>query len=158
MLAGRLGASPSADAIARATALRRDLAARIFAAVRPTTVATLTALRAAGWRLGLVSNATADSAEVWPRCALAGILDVAIFSAEAGVARPDRAIYLRAARGLGVEPAECVFVGDGAEDELAGAAALGMTVIRTTEFADNDPAWTGPTIAALSELPSLLRR
>jgi putative hydrolase of the HAD superfamily len=158
ILAERLGGSPSEDAVARASALRRDLAARIFAAVPPTTTAALTALRAGGWRLGLVSNATADSAEAWPRCALAGILDVAVFSAEAGVAKPDRAIYLRATGGLGVEPAECVYVGDGADDELAGAAALGMAVIRTTEFADNDPAWTGPTIGAMSELPSLLRR
>jgi putative hydrolase of the HAD superfamily len=157
ILAERIGGSPSGDAVARATELRRDMAARILAAVPATTVATLTALRAAGWRLGLVSNATADSAEAWPRSVLAGIFDVAVFSADAGVAKPDRAIYLGATRGLGVEPGECVYVGDGAEDELAGAAALGMAAIRTTEFADNDPAWTGPTIAALTELPSRLR-
>lgn len=156
ILAERLGGSPSDDAVVRATALRRGLAARIFAAVPPTTVATLTALRDAGWRLGLVSNATADSAEVWRSSALADLFDVAIFSIDLGVAKPDRAIYLAATGGLGVGPADCVYVGDGADDELAGAAALRMAVIRTTEHADNDPAWTGPTISALTELPALL--
>jgi putative hydrolase of the HAD superfamily len=50
-----------------------------------------------------------------------------------------------------VPPAACVYVGDGADEELAGATALGMRAIRTTEHADSDPAWTGPTITTLPE-------
>ena len=43
--------------------------------------------------------------------------------------KPEPEIYLRTAEALGVEPADCFFVGDGANDELAGAARVGMTPV-----------------------------
>jgi putative hydrolase of the HAD superfamily len=157
LLSERVGGRPSADSIARAARHRRDLGARILAAVTPTTLDVLDRLRYHGARLALVSNATADTAEVWPHSALAARFDVAVFSCDVGVAKPEPAIYLTAVEGLGATPAECVYVGDGSSDELIGAAALGMTVVRTTEFSDSDPSWRGRTIAGLSELlPSRL--
>jgi HAD superfamily hydrolase (TIGR01509 family) len=39
-----------------------------------------------------------------------------------GAAKPDRAIYAAAAEDLGIEPARLLFVDDGSDDELAGAA------------------------------------
>ncbi|MGC5017004.1 HAD family hydrolase [Micromonospora sp. DT47] len=157
ILAGRLGGTPPDDVVARAGSLRRALARRVLDSVPPTTLDTLDALRAAGHRLALVSNATSETAEAWPQSRLARRLDAAIFSCELGVAKPDRAIYLAAAGRLGVAPGDCVFVGDGSDGELAGAAALGMTVLRTTEHNDTDPTWDGPVIASLTELPALLR-
>ena len=156
ILAGGLGAEPTDAQVEEAVALRQGLAVRVLAAVPSSTVDTLRSLRAAGWRTGLVSNATADAAEAWPASPLSPLIDAAVFSCEVGLAKPAPGIYLSATEALGAEPAECVFVGDGADDELAGAAALGMTVIRTLEYHDNDPAWRGPTIAALPELPARL--
>jgi putative hydrolase of the HAD superfamily len=156
ILAGRLGAEPTEAQVADAVALRHRLAARVLSDVPPSTMDTLRSLRAAGWRTGLVSNATADAAQAWPGSPLSTLIDAAAFSCEVGMAKPDPGIYLSAIGALGAEPAECVFVGDGADQELAGAAALGMTVIRTVEYHDNDPAWPGPTIAALPELPARL--
>ena len=43
--------------------------------------------------------------------------------------KPEPEIYLRTARALDVEPADCFFVGDGANDELAGAERVGMTPV-----------------------------
>jgi putative hydrolase of the HAD superfamily len=43
--------------------------------------------------------------------------------------KPEPEIYLRTAEALGVETAECFFVGDGANDELAGAERVGMTPV-----------------------------
>jgi putative hydrolase of the HAD superfamily len=157
VLAGRLGGSPSQAQVARAAALRHELAGRVLASVRPATIGVLDALRDAGCRLGLVSNATAETAEAWRVAALAKRFDVAVFSCDLGAAKPDRRIYLAAAEGLGAPPAECVYVGDGADGELAGAAALGMTVIRTTEHNDTDPSWPGAVVASLADLPRLLR-
>jgi putative hydrolase of the HAD superfamily len=156
ILAGRLGCSLSDDQVARAARLRRDLAARVLESVRPTTVGVLDALRDTGWRLGLVSNATAETAEAWRDSRLAGFFAAVVFSCDLGLAKPDREIYLAATEALGATPVECVYVGDGADGELAGAAALGMTVIRTTEYSDTDPAWLGPNIAALADLRHLL--
>ncbi|MEU2611879.1 HAD family hydrolase [Micromonospora sp. NPDC007271] len=156
VLAGQLGGAPTEEQVARAAAHRRELAARLLDSVAPETLAVLDALRADGHPLGLVSNATAEAAEAWRSSALARRFDVAVFSCEVGVAKPDPAIYRAAAERLGVRPTDCVFVGDGADGELAGAAAVGMTVIRTTEHNDTAPDWDGRELATLDELPALL--
>ncbi|MEH0845180.1 HAD-IA family hydrolase [Micromonospora sp. CPCC 205711] len=156
ILARRLGGTPTPDALSRAGSLRRELARRVLDSVSPATLDALDALRADGHRLGLVSNATSETAEAWPRSRLAARLDVAVFSCEIGVAKPDPASYLTATDRLGVAAGDCVFVGDGSDDELAGAAAVGMTVLRTTEHNDTDPTWDGPVIASVTELPALL--
>jgi putative hydrolase of the HAD superfamily len=156
ILAERAGGSPSQAQVAQAAAVRRALSRRVLSSVQPSTLDVLDSVRRAGYPLGLVSNATADTSESWPGTALAARFDVAVFSCEVGVAKPDPKIYLAATTALGAQPAECYYIGDGADSELAGAAALGMTVIRTTEHNDSDPSWTGTTITSVTELPGLL--
>jgi putative hydrolase of the HAD superfamily len=156
ILAGRLGVSPTAGQVARAAELRRALARRLLTGVSRSTLDALDGLRDNGHRLGLISNATSETAEAWPHTPLAARFDVAVFSATAGVAKPDPAIYRLAAAGLGTEPGACLFIGDGADDELDGASAAGMTPIRTTEHRDGLPAWPGRTIADLGALQKSL--
>ncbi|MEV4141512.1 HAD family hydrolase [Dactylosporangium sp. NPDC049742] len=152
ILAGRLGVTPAEDAVARAAAHRRALARRVLDAAGPATLEALDALRAGGARLALVSNATSEAAEAWPACVLAPRFDVAVFSSVLGVGKPDPRIYLAAADALGADPADCVYVGDGADGELAGATAVGMRVVRTVEHKDTDPTWPGPVIRTLRDL------
>jgi putative hydrolase of the HAD superfamily len=71
---------------------------------------------------------------------LSQYFEVTAFSAEVGSAKPGAAIYLAACKGLGVDPAECVYVADGSDNELPGAVSLGMYAVRTTEDANSDPA------------------
>lgn len=156
IMAGRLGRTPSPEQVRRAAAVRRELAGRVLSSASDSTLEVLDGLRAAGYRLGLTSNASAETAEAWPGTGLASRFDAAMFSCELGVAKPDQRIYLAAMTALGAQPADCFYVGDGADGELAAAAALGLTVFRTTQHVDNDPTWPGPTIAALTELPDLL--
>lgn len=156
ILAERAGGSPSPAQVTQAAAVRRALARRVLSAVQPSKLRVLDALRSAGYRLGLVSNATADTSESWPGSALAARFDVAVFSCEVGAAKPDQRIYLAATTALGAQPAECYYVGDGADSELAGAAALGMTAVRTTEHNNSDPSWPGITITSLAELETVL--
>jgi putative hydrolase of the HAD superfamily len=152
MVAGVIGARPTEAQVARAAKLRRDFAESALACVSKSTVDTLDTLRRNGYRLALISNATADSAEAWLTSTLAPRFDTALFSCAVGMAKPDPRIYRAAAARLATEPAQCLYVGDGADRELAGAAAVGMTVLRTTEFSDSDPGWPGATIASLAEL------
>lgn len=156
ILAGRAGGSPSPAQVARAAEVRRALARRVLSAVQSSTLDVLDTLRGTGYRLGLVSNATADAAESWPGSALAARFDVAVFSCQARVAKPDPRIYLAATTALGAKPADCYYIGDGADHELAGAAALGMTPVRTTQHNDSDPSWSGTSITSLSDLVTLL--
>lgn len=106
------------------------------------TIEALDELRRRRVRVGLVSNCTEDVAIAWPETELAPRFDVAVFSATAGVLKPDRRIYERAYTGLGVEPSECLFVGDGANDELPGARRVGMTPVLIHEEGQ-DPVWDG---------------
>lgn len=156
LLAGRLGGTPTGEQVTRAGEHRRALARRVLGSVAAATLDVLDALRADGHPLALISNATSETAEAWPRSPLARRFEVAVFSCDVGLAKPDPAIYRLAAERLGVRPAECVFVGDGADGELAGAAAVGMTVFRTTEHNDTDPSWGGPAFATLGDLPAVL--
>ncbi len=99
--------------------------ARFLASLRPT------------YGVALVSNA-------WPRACermrahwrLGGLYDALVFSCEAGVAKPDRDIYLLACQQLGVEPYETVFIDDSVENTDA-AARLGM---KTVLFKERDRA------------------
>lgn len=156
ILAGRLGVAPSDAAVARAVGIRCDLGSRLLADVKPATLDALDTLRANGFVLAVLSNTTAETTDLWPATALAARFDAAVFSPEVGVAKPDQRIYRAAADRLGVRADECWFVGDGADGELAGAAAAGMAVIRTTEFQDTDPAWPGERVGSLAELVSRL--
>jgi putative hydrolase of the HAD superfamily len=52
-----------------------------------------------------------------------------VLSCEVGLKKPDPAIYLLACERLGVQPAECAFVGDGGSHELDAAHSLGMLTL-----------------------------
>jgi putative hydrolase of the HAD superfamily len=56
------------------------------------------------------------------------LFDVAVISAEVGLHKPQPEIYLLAAKRLGVDPENCVFVDD-LRENCAGAEAVGMTAV-----------------------------
>jgi len=97
--------------------------------VRPYVLESLQKLRGLGMKLGLISNAGLDEIEAWPDSPLAPLFDAALFSCHEGLMKPNPAIYLRAADRLGVEPANCIFVGDGGSREHEGARAAGMRTV-----------------------------
>jgi putative hydrolase of the HAD superfamily len=78
-----------------------------------------------------------------------------------GCASPDPRIYRLALEQLDVEPAEALFVGDGANDELAGAERVGMRAILVHRPGE-EPAWPevrewpGPRITAIPDVLQLL--
>lgn len=117
-----------------------------------------------GWLLGLVSDASAETPQLWPTSPLSERIAVAVFSCQIGVRKPDPAIYRAATGGLGVAAQACVYVGDGGSGELAGATALGMTALMMRPQTDGEASaasddlepWSGPRIASLSELPAFL--
>lgn len=155
-LAGRLGGAPTEQAIELAARRRVEMARRSIVP-GDDSVRVLSTLRASGWRVGIVSNCTIDSAAVIHTTALADASDAVVLSCEVGLAKPDPAIYVLACERMGIDdPADCVFVGDGADRELRGADGLGMRVIQTTQFSRNDPTWPGERITTLTDLPPLL--
>ncbi|MCL1952930.1 MAG: HAD family hydrolase [Oscillospiraceae bacterium] len=120
--------------------LRRRVArfGRALTRVQPEILETLQALKARGCKLCLVSNADAIDVLHWVDSPLAPLFDEAIFSYRLGMLKPEPGIYLLAAQRLGVPPQECVFVGDGGSDELAGAKAVGMRAVQARHIAGRD--------------------
>lgn len=106
----------------------------IVTRAEPEILDTLRALKERGHGLCLVSNADAIDALPWTATPLAPLFDEAIFSCDVRMQKPDPGIYLLAAKRMGVEPKDCVFVGDGGSGELAGAKAVGMRTVQVRHF------------------------
>jgi putative hydrolase of the HAD superfamily len=112
----------------------------------------LAALRAAGLRIGLVSNSARDVHEFARHHGLD--VDAGISSFHHGRTKPHASIFRAVLDLLGVEPAEAAMVGDTIADDIEGARALGMRAIlldREGFYPDFEPR-----IATLKELPPLL--
>jgi putative hydrolase of the HAD superfamily len=168
----RRESGPLADALAEtcavfATSVPIDelIAARLAVTrtalvVRPDVERTLGDVRSRGYAIGLVSNCTEEVAIAWPDSPLAPLVDHAVFSATAGCMKPDARIYELACEGLSVGPSHCLFVGDGASDELRGAAAVGMTPVLFAEDGvtqwDGLESWSGARITAIPGVLGLL--
>jgi putative hydrolase of the HAD superfamily len=136
---------------------RLDMARRALVP-EPGVVPTLIELRRRGIAVGLISNCTEDVALVWNESPFAELVDVAVFSATAACMKPDRRIYELALTRLGREAAECLFVGDGANDELEGARNVGMTPVlfQNGRDASRWPALEGWSGLRVTEIPQVL--
>ena len=148
------------DLVDELVTLRRDSTLSLLEP-RPGALETLVELRAQGRRVGLITVCSEDVPDVWNQTPFADLFDATVFSCSVGLRKPDPRIYRLACEELGVEPDEAMFVGDGANDELAGAERLGMQAV-LVHRPDDDPAWDevrnwqGPRITAIPQVLSLL--
>ncbi len=112
----------------------------------------LAVLRAAGLRIGLVSNSARDVREFAQHHGLD--VDAGISSFHHGRTKPHASIFRAVLDLLGVAPAEAAMVGDTIADDVEGARALGMHAI----LLDRDGLHPGfePRLETLGKLPSLL--
>jgi putative hydrolase of the HAD superfamily len=117
-------------------------------------------LRKQGIKLGVITVCSEEVPAAWPDTDLAGLFDAETFSSSCGLMKPEPDIYLDNLRLLGVGADDAIFVGDGANDELAGAARVGMTpVLFAPNGEPNWPrlaGWTGLRIASLDEVLELV--
>lgn len=79
----------------------------------------------AGVRLAIVSNIALDIRPALQRWGIDSLLDAVILSYEVGYVKPDPRIFQLAADALGVDPTECLMIGDSQHDDVGGAV-LGM--------------------------------
>jgi putative hydrolase of the HAD superfamily len=162
-LAMRCGREPTPEQLSGACAERRS-GERTFAnLLRDDAVPTLRRLKEAGFPVGVVSDCTHELPECWPELPVAPLVDTVVFSVEMGKRKPHPSLYRAACAGLGVAPAEVVYVGDGGSNELTGARAVGMSAVRllTDDAADAlvydpEPDWKGPVISSLGGVVDLV--
>jgi putative hydrolase of the HAD superfamily len=160
-----LGLPSEEVGIAKATRVRLDLTRRSLRPL-PGAIETLTVLRDRGYKVGLISDCSAEVPLLWPGCLLAPLIDAPVFSCAAGVKKPDPRIYAICCEQLQVRSRDCLYVADGSEQELSGALAAGMqAVLVRVPFAEaTNPdrpeasAWQGLVIDAIPGVLHLLDR
>jgi putative hydrolase of the HAD superfamily len=150
------------EVIDELVALRRDSTRRLLVP-RPGAVETIAQLRAGGRRVGLITVCSEDVPDVWTETPFSDLFDATVFSCSVGMLKPDPRIYHLACEELGVEPDEAMFVGDGANDELAGAQRVGLQPVLIHRPGEEPPwdevrDWEGPRITAIPEVLSLLAK
>ncbi len=123
----------------------------------------LSILKNRGLQLGLISNCGPDVPLFWEQSPLAPLINVAVFSCEERVMKPSVAIYRTACHRLHTDSQECVYVGDGSDGELTGAAALGLLpILKRTDLSDvydqcrpEVEQWRGRAIYEIGELAKM---
>ncbi|HEY7466986.1 MAG TPA: HAD family hydrolase [Dehalococcoidia bacterium] len=161
----KLNLSPSPATLARFT--EELLETSVFTAKveppEPGMSEALAQLKGLGVRLACVSNAFMGAAtltRIMDGRGLGEHLELTVSSCEFGWRKPHASIYQEAARLLGVEAPDSVFVGDRLDADVAGPAALGMRTVLTHQYRQEDaakaPVQPDAVIKHLSELPDVI--
>jgi putative hydrolase of the HAD superfamily len=98
--------------------------------IRPEAIEAIERARAAGCRLALLSNELDlfYGADFRRRLPLLETFDLIVDATHTGILKPDPRAYAAVTDGLGVAPADCVFVDDQARN-VAGARAVGWQAV-----------------------------
>lgn len=110
-------------------AVREAMLASLSFSAFPDAAPALRALRGAGLRVAVASNWDCSLPEVLDRVNLLGLVDAVVTSAGAGAPKPAAPIFRRALDAVGVEASSAACVGDSADNDVAGALALGIPAI-----------------------------
>jgi epoxide hydrolase-like predicted phosphatase len=106
---------------------------RLRIVVRRRLVERAVALRATGVRTALLTNSFRGFGGIRARAGVPDdVFDVVVESWQYGMRKPAAELYELTARRLDVEPCRCAYLDDDA-DNVAAAAALGMTAVQVTD-------------------------
>ena len=127
----------------------------LWCSVREGTHESLSRLRGAGLRLGVVSNSDGRVEQALAASGLRDYFEVVIDSGLVGVEKPDPAIFRAALDALGISPEEALYVGDVYEVDVVGARAAGIEAVL---FAPSSPGPGRPcrTAGSIDELVDAL--
>jgi putative hydrolase of the HAD superfamily len=120
--------------------------------------ATLSALSAAGIRIGLISNSHRCLASFQSHFDLQDMIAAAVSSSEHGFMKPHASIFTAALKMADVRPEEAVMVGDSIRQDVDGALRAGMRAVLLHRSAAPNPRATElasrgvPVIGSLAEL------
>ncbi len=127
----------------------------------------LSSLKKRGIKIGLVSDCSSEVPAIWPDTAFYSLFDITVFSCTEGMKKPDPQIYKLAAEKLGVNPEDCLYIGDGSSNELTGAAAVGMHPVLIIDPEEDSPGihrvdfegadWKGPVISSLKDVLDIVQ-
>jgi putative hydrolase of the HAD superfamily len=120
-------------------------------------VETVRALKDAGYRLGVVSNAEGRVERDLVGAGFEGLFETVVDSHLVGVEKPDPRIFHIALERMGVVAETAVFLGDVPAVDVAGARAAGLTALLLDRH-DLYAETVATRMASIRELPELLAR
>jgi putative hydrolase of the HAD superfamily len=118
-------------------------------------VATVRALKEAGHRLGVVSNAEGRVERDLHGAGFAGLFETVVDSHVVGVEKPDPGIFRIAMERMSVSPDTTVYLGDVPAVDVAGARAAGLTPVLLDRH-DLYVSADVPRLRSIAELPGWL--
>jgi len=122
---------------------------------------TLEALRAAGFKLGLLTNGPrALQRDKIDRFGFEPYFDVIVIEGEFGRGKPEREVFAHALQTVGAQPAEAWHIGDNLYADIAGAQAVGIHAAwihrGRLQLKDGGPAVPDRVVTDLGEVTSAL--
>lgn len=121
----------------------------------PGAIETLRTLKARGFRLGVISNASHELPATLRRAGLASLLDTITYSFDVGAEKPNPKIFRAALAVAGATAELAVHVGDGFEADYLGARQAGLHAVFLCH--GEEPPIPCPHIRTLDALPGLLK-
>jgi len=115
----------------------------------------LVRLDALGQRMSVISNADGRVAQELTQLGLAPFFEAVFDSHVVGFAKPDVRVFQHAMRELGLQPEDCVYVGDMYFIDVLGANRAGMASVQVDRYGLYD-TWPGVRIPTVASLPDLL--
>ena len=95
-------------------------------------------LRESGYRVGVLTNGTQEQqVDKLTVIGLLGAFDVVCTSEQIGAQKPDPYAFVEFAKRLEILPSACLFVGDSAEQDFAGARGAGMRALLINRYGDH---------------------
>lgn len=131
--------------------------------IEPDLAETLGLLRDKGLKLGIVSNTWVNGCSLEKHLDKLGLLhffDVKVYSYDYSFRKPDKRLFLEAAKQVDVACANILFIGDRIDNDIRGALRAGMIpVLKTTDKNKQKPLPpTATRIDKLSKLPQLIEK
>lgn len=113
------------------------------------------------YRLAVISNFdhAPTARRLLEQCGILGSLEQVVISAEEGVRKPHREIFVRTLGRMGLTPQEALFIGDSLHIDITGAKGVGMDVAwlnRDGESLGEGIPAPNYTLGRLTELRQLL--
>ena len=122
---------------------------------------TLESLKEQGYKLGIIANQSAGTAQRLENWGLLKYFDVVAASAELGVSKPDRLIFEKAIELARVPAYNAVMVGDRLDNDIIPAKAMGiktvwirkgLSIYQNIEFGINIADWVVDTLSDLKAI------
>lgn len=139
----------------RAEVVRMHRERHLWIGVEPGTREALEALRAAGLRLGVVSNSDGKVDAALEAAGLREYFEVVVDSTHAGAEKPDPRIFAAALDQLGIAAGDAVYVGDVYEVDVVGARNAGLRPVLLDPHAMHAGRGVA-TVRSIAELPAML--